>query len=66
MTNPDTVFSREHLYTKIWGLEALGDTATVAVHVNRLREVVEEDSSNTNYILTVWGAGYKLVTPPEN
>ncbi len=65
MTNPDTVFSREHLYTKIWGLEAIGDTATVAVHVNRLREVVEEDSSNPIYIVTVWGAGYKLVTPPE-
>lgn len=65
MHNHDTVFSREHLYTKIWGLDAIGDTATVAVHVNRLREIIETDSSNPQYILTVWGAGYKFKTPDE-
>lgn len=65
MLNPNAVFSREHLYTKIWGLDAIGDTATVAVHVNRLREIIEEDSTNPQYILTVWGAGYKFKAPEE-
>lgn len=65
MYNHDTVFSREHLYTKIWGLDAIGDTATVAVHVNRLRDIIEEDSSNPEYIITVWGAGYKFKTPDD-
>ncbi len=63
MMNPNVVFSREHLYTKIWGLDAIGDTATVAVHVNRLRDIIEEDSSNAQYIVTVWGAGYKFKAP---
>lgn len=63
MMNPNVVFSREHLYTKIWGLDAIGDTATVAVHVNRLRDIIEEDSSNAQYIITVWGAGYKFRAP---
>lgn len=62
MSNPNVVFSRDHLYTKIWGLDAIGDTATVAVHVNRLREIIEEDSAEPVHIQTVWGAGYKFVT----
>ncbi|MDO5387885.1 MAG: response regulator transcription factor [Clostridia bacterium] len=60
VTNADTVISKETLYEKIWGLEALGDTATVAVHINRLREKIEDDSANPKYIETVWGAGYRF------
>lgn len=60
MRNPDTVFSREALYEHIWGMEAMGDNATVAVHINRLREKIEQDPSNPRYIQTVWGAGYRL------
>lgn len=56
----DVVFSREELYEKIWGLEAMGDNATVAVHINRLREKIEPDPSRPHYIQTVWGAGYRF------
>ena len=43
-----------------WRLEAMGDNATVAVHINRLREKLEMDPSNPHYIETVWGAGYRF------
>lgn len=56
----DIVFSREELYEKIWGLEAMGDNATVAVHINRLREKIEPDPAKPRYIQTVWGAGYRF------
>ena len=60
MLHPDMVFSREELYEKIWGLEAMGDNATVAVHINRVREKIELDPSHPRYIQTVWGAGYRF------
>lgn len=60
VTNADMVFSKEALYEKIWGYDALGDNATVAVHINRLREKIEEDPGNPQYIQTVWGAGYRF------
>lgn len=58
--NPNRVFSREELFEKVWGLDALGDTATVTVHVGRIREKIESSPSNPQYIETVWGAGYRL------
>lgn len=60
MLNVDIVFDRETLYEKVWGLEAMGDNATVAVHINRLREKLEKDPANPRYIETVWGAGYRF------
>lgn len=60
MLNVDMVFDRETLYEKVWGLEAMGDNATVAVHINRLREKLEKDPANPHYIETVWGAGYRF------
>ena len=51
---------REDLYEKVWGLEAVGDNATAAVHINRLREKLEQDPSRPRYIQTVWGAGYRF------
>ena len=60
MINVDLVFDRETLYEKIWGMEALGDNATVAVHINRLREKLEKNPSKPRYIQTVWGAGYRF------
>jgi len=57
----DVVFSRETLYERIWGMEAIGDNATVAVHINRLRDKIEEDPGNPRYIQTVRGAGYRLM-----
>lgn len=58
--NEDVVFNRETLYERIWGMNAMGDNATVAVHINRLRDKIEEDPSNPRYIQTVRGAGYRL------
>lgn len=60
MLNVDMVFDRETLYEKVWGLDAMGDNATVAVHINRLREKIEKDPSKPRYIETVWGAGYRF------
>lgn len=58
--NPGIVFSKETLFDRVWGSEALGETATVSVHVNRIREKIEEDTANPRYIETVWGAGYRF------
>lgn len=58
--NEEIVFSKEKLYEKIWGMEAIGDNATVAVHINRLREKIEDDPAAPRYIQTVWGAGYRF------
>ncbi len=58
--NPNIVFSRNHLFEKIWGLDALGDISTVTVHIGRIRDKIETAPSNPQYVETVWGAGYKL------
>ncbi|OBR89863.1 transcriptional regulatory protein SrrA [Clostridium ragsdalei P11] len=58
--NPNRVFSKEDLFEKIWGLDAIGDTSTVTVHIGRIREKIESSPSNPQYIETVWGAGYRL------
>lgn len=61
MENIQHVFSKEELYEKIWGMDSIGDIRTVAVHINRLREKIEEDPSEPAHIQTVWGAGYRFV-----
>ena len=65
--NPNIVFSRERLFERIWGLDSLGDSATVTVHINRLREKIEANRDkieyNPNkprYIETIWGSGYRF------
>ena len=58
--NKGLVFSRDRLFEKVWGLDAEGDTATVMVHINRIREKIEPDPANPIYIETVWGAGYRF------
>ena len=60
MLHVDMVFDRETLYEKVWGLDAMGDNATVAVHINRLREKLEKNPAKPRYIETVWGAGYRF------
>ncbi|SHJ82665.1 response regulator transcription factor [Paramaledivibacter caminithermalis] len=57
-TNPGKVYSREELLETIWGYEYFGDVRTVDVHVRRLREKIEQNSSQPEYILTKWGVGY--------
>ncbi len=58
--HPNMVFNRETLYERIWGMDAMGDNITVAVHINRLREKLEPDPANPKYIQTVRGAGYRF------
>lgn len=58
--NPNRVFGREELFEKIWGLDSLGDNATVTVHIARIREKIESNPSNPQYVETVWGAGYRV------
>lgn len=58
--NPNIVFSRDQLFEKIWGYDYVGDSATVMVHINRIREKIEDDSKNPRILETVWGAGYRF------
>lgn len=60
LRNAGMVFDRETLYERVWGMEALGDNATVSVHINRLREKLEDDPADPRYIQTVRGAGYRF------
>ncbi len=64
-TNPGKVFTREELLEIIWGYEYFGDLRTVDVHIRRLREKIEEDSSQAEYILTKWGVGYYFRSRPK-
>ena len=60
MENPNRVHAKEDLFERIWGLDALGDSDTVVVHVRRLREKIDPDPQNLRYVETVWGAGYRF------
>jgi DNA-binding response OmpR family regulator len=60
MENPNRVFSKDDLFERVWGLDALGDGDTVVVHVRRLREKIEPEPQNPQYVETVWGAGYRF------
>lgn len=59
-SNPNIVFSKEHIFNSIWGDEYCGDTATVAVHIQKIRKKIERDPANPEYIETLWGAGYRF------
>lgn len=58
--HPNQVFTKEHLFERIWGIDAIGDTSTVTVHIRKIREKIEADPSNPEYIETVWGVGYRF------
>lgn len=58
MNHPNKVYSREKLLNDVWGYEYPGDVRTVDVHVRRLREKIEENPSNPDFIHTKWGVGY--------
>ena len=60
MENPNRVYSKDELFERVWGLEALGEGDTVVVHVRRLREKIEPEPQNPQYVETVWGAGYRF------
>ncbi len=59
-SNPNKVFSKEELFNKIWNMESIGDIATVTVHIKKIREKIEFDTSKPQYIETVWGVGYRF------
>ncbi|MPN34475.1 Sensory transduction protein regX3 [bioreactor metagenome] len=60
VSNPNRVFTKEELFERIWGLDSFGGVATVTVHIRKLREKIEFDPSNPEYIETIWGVGYRF------
>jgi DNA-binding response OmpR family regulator len=58
--HPNHVFSKEQLFERLWGFDSLGEISTVTVHIRKIREKIETDPSNPQYIETVWGAGYRF------
>lgn len=58
--NPNHVFSKEELFRKIWNMDSIGDIATVTVHIKKIREKIEVDKTNPQYIETIWGVGYRF------
>lgn len=58
--NPNHVYSKEELFEKIWGVGPIGDNATVTVHIKKIREKIEVDTSDPEYIETIWGVGYRF------
>jgi len=59
-SNPNRVFSKEELFERIWGMDSAGEIATVTVHIRKIREKIESDSSKPHYIETIWGIGYRF------
>lgn len=59
-SEPKTVFGKNELFEKVWGYDSLGDTSTLTVHINRLRDKLKEADENADYIKTVWGRGYRF------
>ena len=58
--NPNLVFSKDVLFDRVWGMDSMGDAATVAVHINRIRDKLGKDGEQNPFIETVWGAGYRF------
>lgn len=58
--NPNRVYSKEELFREIWDMDSIGDIATVTVHIKKIREKIEYDSANPQYIETIWGVGYRF------
>lgn len=59
-SNPNKVFSKDELFKEIWDMDSIGDIATVTVHIKKIREKIEYDSSAPQYIETIWGVGYRF------
>ena len=58
--NPNHVFTKEELFRQIWNMDSIGDIATVTVHIKKIREKIEADKNNPQYIETIWGVGYRF------
>lgn len=59
-SNPNRVFSKEELFHQIWGYSPGSETATLVVHIRKIREKIEKDTANPEFIQTVWGTGYRF------
>ena len=59
-SHPNHVYTKDELFREIWDMESVGDIATVTVHIKKIREKVEIDTSNPQYIETIWGVGYRF------
>ena len=58
--NPNHVYTKEELFREIWDMDSIGDIATVTVHIKKIREKIEFDTANPQYIETIWGVGYRF------
>ena len=58
--NPNHVFTKEEIFREIWDMDSIGDIATVTVHIKKIREKIETDTSKPQYIETIWGVGYRF------
>lgn len=58
--NPNKVFTKDDLFRNIWGMESMGDIATVTVHIKKIREKIGDVSGDSKYIETIWGVGYRF------
>ena len=59
-SSPNRVFTKEEVFESIWGIDSLGETSTIMVHINRLRAKIDKQFQNEEYIDTVWGVGYRF------
>ena len=59
-SHPNHVYTKDELFSEIWDMESIGDIATVTVHIKKIREKIEIDTSNPQYIETIWGVGYRF------
>ncbi|WP_123040284.1 response regulator transcription factor [Cohnella candidum] len=64
-THPEHVFSKDQIFDRIWGIDAIGDTQTVTVHIRKLREKIEANPAEPKYVETVWGTGYRFRSDPN-
>ncbi|MCM1262011.1 MAG: response regulator transcription factor [Butyrivibrio sp.] len=58
--NPNHVYTKEELFREIWDMDSIGDIATVTVHIKKIREKIEFDTTKPQYIETIWGVGYRF------
>ena len=59
-SHPNRVYTKDELFSEIWDMESIGDIATVTVHIKKIREKIEYDTSKPQYIETIWGVGYRF------
>ena len=58
--HPNRVYTKDELFREIWGMESMGDVATVTVHIKKIRETIEYNTANPQYVETIWGVGYRF------